>query len=91
MVDFINASGTIGMIISSGTNTLTGSVVATMFFILLFLITMALMFGIPLEFLVVLILPFCIGVASYYSNFMLPVVIILLYVSMIIAKNWLFK
>lgn len=90
-MDFINATGTIGTIMSSGTSTLTGSVVATLFFILLFLIVMALMFGIPLEFLVVVILPLCIGIASYYSNFVLPVVIIILYVSSIIAKNWLFK
>jgi len=90
-MDFINATGTIGTIMSSGTSTLTGSIVATLFFILLFLMVLALMFGIPLEFLSVLILPFCIGVASYYSNFLLPVIIILLYVSMIIAKNWLFK
>jgi hypothetical protein len=90
-MDFINASGMIGTIMSSGTQSLTGSMVASLFFILMFLIVMAMMFGIPLEFCVIFILPFCIGVASYYSNFLIPVVFILLYVSSIIAKNWFIK
>ena len=88
---FINETDVIGQVLSSGTSSLTGSMVATLFFILLFLIVMALMFSIPLEFLVVIILPLCIGIASYYSNFVLPVVIIVIYVASIIAKNWLFK
>lgn len=88
---FINATDTIGTILESGTTSLTGSMVATLFFILLFLMVIALMFGIPLEFLAVLILPFCIAVGAFYSNFLLPTIIILLYVAMIIAKNWLWK
>ena len=88
---FINTTGTIGTIMQSGTSTLTGTMVATLLFILIFLVVMALMFGIPLEFMAVVILPFCIGVSSYYTNFLLQTIVILLYVSMIIAKNWLFK
>lgn len=88
---FINTTQAIGTIMESGTQTLTGSMVATLFFVLLFLIVACLAFGIPLEFLVVIILPFCIGVGSYYGNFLLPIIIFLVYISSIIAKNWLFK
>ena len=88
---FINTTGTIATILNSGTTTLTGSMVATLFFIFMFLIVAMLMFGIPLEFGAVIILPFCIAVGAYYSNFFLPTVVILLYVSMIIAKNWIWK
>jgi uncharacterized membrane protein len=88
---FINATESIGQIISHGTIGVTGGIVATMFMILLILIVIALMFGIPLEFLSVLVLPFCIAVGAFYGSFIIPVIIILLFVSMLIAKNWLFR
>lgn len=89
--DFINQTDVIGRILESGTNTLTGSMVATLFFILLFLIVVAFMFGIPLEFLAVIILPFCLALGSYYSNFYIPIIVIIVFVASIIAKNWMFK
>jgi len=88
---FINQTGVIGGILNAGTETMTGSMTATLLFILLFLIVMALSFGLPLEFLAVIILPFCLSVGAYYGTFMLPIVIILIYIASIIAKNWLFK
>jgi len=88
---FINTTDVIGVILASGTETLTGSMVATLLLILIFLMVVAMMFQIPLEFLSVIILPFCIAIGSYYSNFILPITIIILYISFIIAKNWLFK
>lgn len=90
-MEFINASETIGMIIAGGTTNITGDIVATMFMILLTLMASAMMFGIPLEFMAVLILPFCLVVAAFYGNFMVAVIIILTFISMIIARNWLFK
>lgn len=90
-MDFINSTDVIGRILDSGTNTLTGSMVATLFFILLFLIVVAFMFGIPLEFLAVIILPFCLALGSYYNNFYVPIIILIIFVASIIAKNWLFK
>jgi len=88
---FINATDVIGTTMSSGTSSLTGSMVASLFFILLFLITMAFMFGIPLEFLAVIILPFCIACVTVYGNFWLPIVVIIMFFGSIVAKNWLFK
>ena len=89
---FINVTGTIGTIMSSGTTTITGTMVATLFFVLIFLIVMALMFGIPLELLAVVILPFCIVVGAYYPQVILVIIIILaIYFGLIIAKNFIFK
>lgn len=88
---FINETETIGQIMSAGTTGLAGNLVTAIYLILIFLIVIALMFGIPLEFLSVIIFPFCIAIASYYGNFMTPVVVIIIYVSTIIAKNWIFR
>lgn len=88
---FINTTDIIGVIIGQGTENATGSLMATLLFILLFLIVICLMFSIPLEFIAVIILPICLASASYYSDFFKPLIVILIYVSMIVAKNWLFK
>lgn len=88
---FINATETIGVIMAAGTTGITGGVVATLFMILFILMVIALMFGIPMEFLIVLILPFCLVCAAYYSNFYVAIILIILFVSMLMAKNWLFR
>ena len=88
---FINETGIIGTIIQAGTENMTGSVVATLFFVLLFLVAVAIFFGIPFEFMAVLLLPFVIGLGAFYSSFMIPLVISLIIISSIIAKNWLFR
>lgn len=88
---FINTTDIIGSILDSGTQNATGNMVATLLFILLFLVVICLMFSIPLEFISIILLPLCLAMASYYSDFFKPLIVILIYVSMIIAKNWLFK
>jgi len=87
----VNQTGSLGVILSAGTLSLTGSMVATLFLILMFLIAIAMMFRIPLEIIALLVLPFCLGVGAYYSNFMIVIVGILAFLSMMLAKNWLFK
>jgi len=88
---FINETGIIGTIIQAGTENMTGSLVATLFFVLLFLVAIAIFFGIPFEFMAVLLLPFSIGLGAYYSSFMVPIIVTLIIISSIIAKNWLFR
>jgi len=88
---FINTTDIIGVIIGEGTKNATGNLMATLLFIFLFLIVVCIMFGIPLEFIAVILLPICLASASYYSDFFKPLIVIIIYVSMIIAKNWLFK
>lgn len=88
---FINETGVIGIIISSGTQYLTGNVVASMLFVLLFLMAIAFMFRVPLEFTAILIFPFCLAVGSYYGSFFIPIIITVVFLSAILAKNWFFK
>ena len=90
-MDFINATGSIAKIIEAGSTGVTGSVVATIFVILLVFFAISIMFGSPLEFFAVIILPFCIACAAFYSNFILPIIIIVFYVGFLIAKNFLFR
>lgn len=88
---FINETGVIATIMAAGTQTLTGSMVATLFLILIVLFAIAIMFRIPLEYLAIIILPFCLSIGAYYSSFMIPIIVILIYLAMILAKNWLFR
>lgn len=91
IMDFINATGVIGQILAAGSSGVTGSVVASIFVILLVFFAISIMFGIPLEFFAVLILPFCIASGAFYSNFVLPIIVIVFYVGFLIAKNFLFR
>ena len=87
----VNQTGTIGVILQAGTENLTGSVIATLFLILMILFAVSIMFRVPLEITAIIVLPFCLAVGAYYSNFMIPIIAIILYLSMMMAKNWLFR
>jgi hypothetical protein len=91
VAELVNSSGTIGMIINSATTSFTGSLGATMFIVLAVLIALSIMLSIPLEFMAVILFPLCIAVASYESSFLAPVIVIIIYVSVLIAKNWLIR
>lgn len=91
MVDIVNATGIIGQILGAGTTNLFGSIELTIITIVLFLLVIAFMFGIPLEYLAVIILPLCLATAIYLTSFWVAIFIIIIYVTMIIAKNWLFR
>ena len=88
---FLNSTGLTGEILALGTTSITGSLFVTLLLILAFLMTVCIMFGIPLEFIAVLLLPITLSVAAYYSSFLAPLGIILIYFSMLITKNWFFK
>ena len=88
---FINWTGIIGSVISTGTVDVTGNLFVTLLLVLMFLIIVGIMFSIPLEFLSIIVLPVCISSAAYYSNFIAPMGVILIYITTIITKNWLFK
>jgi len=88
---FINETDILGLILAAGTSNLTGNIVATLLLVLLFLVCISLMFSIPLELTTVILLPLCIGMGAYYSNMLAALIVILIYISMIVAKNWLFK
>jgi len=88
---FINTTESIGTIIQAGTQSVTGSLFLTLLMIFIFLVIIGIIFSIPLEFISIILLPFCLACASHYGNFVAPVAIILIYVSTIITKNWIFR
>lgn len=87
---FINTTDVIGVILASGAQTVTGDIVSALMVIFLFLAVIALMFGIPLEFTAVIILPLTIATAAYYSDFMALLIVLGIYLCTLLAKNWFF-
>lgn len=88
---FINTTDIIGVIIGRGTDNATGSLMATLLFLLAFLLVLCFMFQIPMEFASIILLPICLACGAYYTDFFKPLIVIIIYVSMVIAKNWLFR
>lgn len=86
-----NVTGQIGVILDAGTQSLTGNIVATLLLILILLIAICLLFGIELEYTAIILLPICMAMGAYYSTFMGPIIVILIYISTLIAKNWIFR
>jgi hypothetical protein len=90
-IPFLNTTDIIGEIMTRGTTSITGSAIASLFFVFMVLLLVAIMFGIPFEFTALFILPFSMAVAAFYSSFLIVVGVIFFYAAYIIAKNWLFK
>lgn len=88
---FMNTTDVLGTVMEASVVGLTGDIVTSLYMILFFLIAVCMIFQIPLEFIAVLLLPLCLAMASYYGNFMTPVILIIIYVSSLIAKHWLFR
>jgi hypothetical protein len=88
---FLNTTGAIGQIITGGTTNITGTVVGTLIFILIFLMAICILFGIPLEFSSVLVFPYILAVGAFYGQFMLPLVLLTIFLTIIIGKNFMFR
>lgn len=88
---FVNQTETIGLILNAGTQSLTGDLVATLLVVFAFLIILCLMFSIPLEFTAIIMLPLTLATAAYYSDFLVILIVLGIYLCTILAKNWLFK
>lgn len=88
---FINWTESVGIVIGNATQYTTGSMFLTLLFILMILIGLALMFGIKLEFTAILILPLMLGYMAYYSEFVAVGMVIIIYLGLLITKNFLFR
>jgi hypothetical protein len=84
-------SQTLGIIIGTGTQTTTGNLFMTLLFILIVLLAIGMFFGIAIEYISIVLLPYLLAVASNYSNFIAPLGVFLIYLSLILTKNFLFK
>ena len=88
---FINQTETIGIIIGQATTTTTGSLFATLLLVLVFLLALCLLFRISIEWASILLLPLMISYASYYSNLYAPLGVTIIYLAMVLTKNFIFK
>lgn len=88
---FINWTESIGIVIGNATQYTTGSMFLTLMAILMLLIGLALMFGIKLEFTSLLILPLLLGYMAYYTEFIATGGVIIIYLGLLITKNFLFR
>jgi len=91
MVSFFNETQLIGTILMHTTETTTGQMFVTLTIIMCLLFALAFAFNIKLEFTAILFLPLLIGYASHYSEFVAILGCALIYLSLIISKNWIFK
>jgi len=88
---FINATETIGVILGSATEVSIGSLIVALLLLLIVLLGFCLLFGIPLEYSAIVILPLLLGYMAYYKEFYVVGGAIFIYLAFILTKNWLFK
>lgn len=91
MVLDINTTGTLGLILVTGTQTLTGNMFGTLMVLYLIIMVLAFLFGIPIEFTAILILPLTLGCMAYYGEFLATGSCLIIYMAFIMTKNWPWK
>lgn len=88
---FVNESQIIGTILATGTQTTTGSMFISLLLIMIFLFVLTFIFNISLEYSAVLFFPLLITYASYYQEFIGVLGATIIYLSIIISKDFFFK
>ena len=88
----LNSTGVIGQILSAGTENLTGSDPLTFALLVMFLFCIGILFGMPIEFTIVFLLPLILASALIDTAFAIALIVVLvLFLAMILTKNFLFK
>lgn len=88
---FINASGTIGSILTYATSDVTGSLFLTLLGIVIGILFICVLFRIPMEFSAILVLPLLLGLMAYMQEFVPIGGVFLIYLGIIMGKNFFFK
>jgi hypothetical protein len=86
---FINTTGTIGQIYIAATQNITGSEFLTLLGLMFLILAFFMIFRLPLELTSVLILPMLIIFMVYSHNFLSFTGLILIYLAILVAKNWI--
>lgn len=90
-IGFLNCTEPIGIIIGQATTYTTGSIFLTLLFIMLFLIAVATLFQVRLEYTAIIILPLLFSYMAYYAEFIGIGAVILIYLAILITKNFILK
>ena len=88
---FINTTDVLGVIIATGTETTTGSLFISLLIFILFLMSVCVLFGVPLEFSVIIVLPLLLGCMSYYGDFIAIGTTFLIYLALIFTQKFIFR
>lgn len=88
---FINKTEIIGIVIGHATERTTGDIFITLFLIMIFLIGLATLFRISIEWTAIIILPYALAVGAYYSEFMGALGAILFYLTFLVVRFWIFR
>jgi len=88
---FINATETIGLILGIASNESTGSLFLSLLIFMIILFAFCLMFGIPIEYSAIIMLPLVLSCMAYYQEFYVIGGVIFIYLAIIITKNWIIK
>lgn len=88
---FINFSQTTGTILIAGTQSVTGSLTATLLTIFIFLCVVSIMFKIPLELSTIILFPVIITMAAYDSTFLKILIAIVIYMAAWVAQHFMFR
>jgi len=90
-MDFINESGLIASVLNHMTINVTGSTFLTLLAIVMGLIVIALMFRLPVEWTSIIVFPFLIVTAAFYTDFLPVLGVFVIYLGILVGKNFFFK
>lgn len=88
---FLNVTESIGIVMGNLSQYTTGSLVVSIILLTIVLLAICIMFGIQLEWTVIIILPLLLACMSYYKDFWGFGAMALVYLATIFTLNWLFK
>jgi hypothetical protein len=86
-----NSSGSFGVILDAFTYNVTGSLFLTLLAMVIILLAFCLMFKIPLEYSVIILMPLLITIMAYSSDFKAVGGVMIIYLAILVAKWWIIK
>jgi hypothetical protein len=88
---FLTCNNTIGILVGSATMYTTGDLFLTLFWFMMILVGISLMFGIRLEYSMIIILPLLLGYMAYYKSFVVIGVVVGLYLGIVATYNFIIR
>jgi len=87
----INGSGTLGTIVQYATTDITGSLFLTLLGVVMMLMLLCFLLRIPTEFTAILVIPLLLGLMAYMQEFVAIGGVFLIYLGVLLGKNFFFK
>lgn len=91
IMPLFNTTTTTWDVVQSLTVNVTGSLFLTLFMILILVMLIAMVLRIPVEFTMILVLPFLLTVWAYSGDFLAFAGTVLIYLGILLGKNFFFR